>query len=133
MEAETVREYCLQLKGVTESFPFGEDTLVFKVMGKIFALMSLEARTINLKCDPEKAIALREEFSEVIPGYHMNKTHWNTVSLTGVVPEKLIKEWISDSYLLVAGDCRLRRERNWVFSNLLRSHAVMQSCSHAVL
>jgi predicted DNA-binding protein (MmcQ/YjbR family) len=102
MEAENVREYCLSLKGVKEGFPFGEDTLVFKVMGKIFALMSLEARTINLKCDPEKAIALREEFTEVIPGYHMNKTHWNTISLTGVVPEKLIKEWISDSHQLVA-------------------------------
>jgi predicted DNA-binding protein (MmcQ/YjbR family) len=103
MEAETVREFCLKMKGVTESFPFGEDTLVFKVMGKIFALMSLEARSLNLKCDPEKAIALREEFSEVIPGYHMNKTHWNTISLTGAVPEKLIKEWIADSYFLVAG------------------------------
>jgi predicted DNA-binding protein (MmcQ/YjbR family) len=102
MEAETIREYCLKMKGVTESFPFGEDTLVFKVMGKIFALMSLEDRSINLKCDPEKAIALREEFSEVIPGYHMNKVHWNTVSLTGSVPEKRIKEWISESYLLVA-------------------------------
>jgi predicted DNA-binding protein (MmcQ/YjbR family) len=102
MEAETVREYCLKLKGVTESFPFGEDTLVFKVMGKIFALMSLEARTLNLKCDPEKAIALREEFSDVIPGYHMNKTHWNTISLSGAVQEKRIMEWITDSYLLVA-------------------------------
>jgi predicted DNA-binding protein (MmcQ/YjbR family) len=102
MEPETVREYCLKMKGVTESFPFGEDTLVFKVMGKIFALMSLEARSLNLKCDPEKAIALREEFSEVIPGYHMNKTHWNTISLKGSVPEKKIKEWIEDSYRLVA-------------------------------
>jgi predicted DNA-binding protein (MmcQ/YjbR family) len=108
MEAETVREYCLKMKGVTESFPFGEDTLVFKVMGKIFALMSLEARTLNLKCDPEKAIALREEFSEVIPGYHMNKTHWNTISLTGAVPEKLIKEWISDSYWLVVDGLSLK-------------------------
>jgi predicted DNA-binding protein (MmcQ/YjbR family) len=108
MEAETVREYCLLMKEVTESFPFGEDTLVFKVMGKIFALMSLEERTLNLKCVPEKAIALREEFSEVIPGYHMNKAHWNTISLTGAVPEKRIKEWIKDSYLLVAAGLPLK-------------------------
>jgi predicted DNA-binding protein (MmcQ/YjbR family) len=111
MEPEIVREYCLELKGVTESFPFGEDTLVFKVMGKIFALMSLEGRTLNLKCDPEKAIALREEFSEVIPGYHMNKTHWNTISLTGSVPEKRIREWISDSYELVAGGLSLKEKK----------------------
>ena len=102
MEPEDVREYCLKMKGVVEGFPFGEDTLVFKVMGKIFVLMSLEERTLNLKCDPEKAIALREEFNEVIPGYHMNKAHWNTISLTGSVPEKRIREWITDSYLLVA-------------------------------
>jgi len=108
MEAETVREYCLKMKEVTESFPFGEDTLVFKVMGKIFALMSLEERTLNLKCDPEKAIALREEFSEVIPGYHMNKTHWNTIDLTGTVPEKRIREWIKDSYWLVSEGLSLK-------------------------
>jgi predicted DNA-binding protein (MmcQ/YjbR family) len=111
MEPEIVREYCLKLKGVTEGFPFGEDTLVFKVMGKLFALMSLESRTLNLKCDPEKAIALREEFSEVIPGYHMNKTHWNTISLTGSVPEKRIREWISDSYELVAGGLPVKARR----------------------
>jgi len=108
MEAETIRGYCLKMKEVTESFPFGEDTLVFKVMGKIFALMSLEERTLNLKCDPEKAIALREEFSEVIPGYHMNKTHWNTIDLTGTVPEKRIREWIKDSYWLVSEGLSLK-------------------------
>jgi len=112
MEAETVREYCLKMKGVTESFPFGEDTLVFKVMGKIFALMSLEDRTLNLKCDPEKAIALREEFHDVIPGYHMNKRHWNTISLTGAVPEKRIKEWITDSYWLVAEGLSLKNRKD---------------------
>jgi predicted DNA-binding protein (MmcQ/YjbR family) len=111
MQAEKVREYCLKMKAVTESFPFGEDTLVFKVMGKIFALMSLEARTLNLKCDPEKAIALREEFSEVMPGYHMNKTHWNTIILMSSVPEKRIREWISDSYLLVAEGLSLKQRK----------------------
>ncbi len=111
MEAEAVREFCLEMKGVTESFPFGEDTLVFKVMGKIFALMSLEARTLNLKCDPEKAIALREEFSEVTPGYHMNKTHWNTIVLMSSVPEKRLREWIKDSYALVAGGLPIKTRR----------------------
>ncbi len=104
MSPETVREYCLTLKGVAESFPFDDDTLVFKVMGKIFALVSLEARSLNLKCDPEKAIALRESYDDVTPGYHMNKKYWNTIQLTGHVPEKLIREWITDSYrLVVAG------------------------------
>jgi len=101
MSPETLRNYCLSLKAVTESFPFDEDTLVFKVMGKIFALTSLDARTLNLKCDPEKAIVLREQYPDVTPGYHMNKKYWNTVQLSGAVPEKLIREWVMDSYRLV--------------------------------
>jgi predicted DNA-binding protein (MmcQ/YjbR family) len=101
MIPETIREFCLSMKGVTESFPFDNDTLVFKVMGKIFALVSLEARSLNLKCDPEKAIALREEYTAVIPGYHMNKKYWNTIQLSGAVPEKLIRAWITESYDLV--------------------------------
>jgi predicted DNA-binding protein (MmcQ/YjbR family) len=101
MSPETLRNYCLSLKAVTESFPFDEDTLVFKVMGKIFALTSLDARTLNLKCDPEKAIALREQYPDVTPGYHMNKKNWNTVQLHGTIPEKLIREWVMDSYRLV--------------------------------
>jgi predicted DNA-binding protein (MmcQ/YjbR family) len=104
MTPETLREFCLSLKSVTESFPFDEDTLVFKVMGKMFLLMSLEERTVNVKCDPEKAIALREEFSSVIPGYHMNKKYWNTVLLDGTVPDKLIREWIVESYGLVVAN-----------------------------
>lgn len=104
MLPETVREFCLTFKGVTESFPFDEDTLVFKVMGRIFALLSLEDQTLNLKCDPEKAIALRETYDVVTPGYHMNKKHWNTIQLTGQVAERLIREWIGDSYrIVVAG------------------------------
>ena len=112
MTPETLREFCLSLKGVTESFPFNEDALVFKVMGKMFVLMSLEERTVNLKFDPEKAVALREEYSSVIPGYHMNKKYWNTVLLDGTVPEKLIREWILESYRLVVEGLtrKLRKE-----------------------
>ncbi len=109
MLPEHVRQYCLTLPSVTESFPFGEDTLVFKVMDKMFALMSLEERTMNLKCDPEKAIALREEFPDVTPGYHMNKQHWNTINLTGSISEKRIKEWIFDSYNLVVEGLPLKK------------------------
>lgn len=103
MNIEQIREYCLKKKGVTEEFPFDEETLVFKVMGKIFLLASLESipLQINLKCDPERAIELREEYEAVHPGYHMNKVHWNTIILDGTVPAKKIFEWIDDSYNLV--------------------------------
>ena len=112
MLIETIRNHCLTKPGVTESFPFGDDTLVFKVMGKIFALVSLDEQRINLKCDPEKAIALREQYPDVIPGYHMNKRYWNTVLLNGAVPAKHILEWINESYALVADalPAKLRRE-----------------------
>jgi predicted DNA-binding protein (MmcQ/YjbR family) len=93
-------------KGVTEDFPFDEETLVFKVMGKIFLLASLESipLQINLKCDPEKVVELREEYEAVQPGYHMNKKHWNTIVVDGSVSIKKIFEWIDDSYnLVVAG------------------------------
>jgi predicted DNA-binding protein (MmcQ/YjbR family) len=104
MTTETVREYCLSLKAVTESFPFGEDALVFKVQGKMFALLSLESRWLNLKCDPEYALTLREQYEDVTPGYHMSKQHWNTINLDGNVPDKLLRQWILDSYkLVVAG------------------------------
>jgi predicted DNA-binding protein (MmcQ/YjbR family) len=104
MNIEQIREYCLKKKGVTEEFPFDEETLVFKVMGKIFILASLDSipLQVNLKCDPEKAIELREEHEAVQPGYHMNKRHWNTVILDGSVPNKKILEWIDLSYNLVA-------------------------------
>ena len=103
MNIEQIREYCIKKKGVTEEFPFDEETLVFKVVGKIFLLASLESipLQINLKCDPEKAIELREEFESIQPGYHMNKKHWNTIILDGTVPAKKILEWIDDSYNLV--------------------------------
>ena len=99
MNIESLREYCISKKGTSESFPFDEDTLVFKVMGKMFCLTSLsEPDRINLKCDPEKAIALREEYGCVLPGWHMNKSMWNTVVLDGSVSKKLICEWIDHSY-----------------------------------
>lgn len=103
MNIEQIREYCLAKKEVTESFPFNETTLVFKVCDRMFALLNLAGDTsINLKCDPEKAVELREEFSAVLPGYHMNKQQWNTVMIDGSIPDTLICEWIDHSYDEVA-------------------------------
>jgi predicted DNA-binding protein (MmcQ/YjbR family) len=102
MDIESVREYCLAKAEVTEGFPFGDDTLVFKVNNKMFALINLKGNlSINLKCDPEKAIALREHYEGVLPGYHMNKKQWNTVMLDYRIDNTLIKQWIDDSYNLV--------------------------------
>ena len=104
MNIEEFREYCLLKKGVEETFPFGEETLVFKVMGKMFALAGLEYNPAqaNLKCDPERAIELREEYDGLIrPGYHMSKVHWNTVELERNIPHDLILELIDHSYNLV--------------------------------
>lgn len=87
---------------VTEEVPFGPDTLVFKVAGKMFALADIEQfESINLKCDPEVAVQLREQYPDVNPGYHMNKKHWNTVNTRGMVGDELFKQWIDDSYNLV--------------------------------
>jgi len=102
MNLEIIRTFCLSKKGVSEEFPFDEDTLVFKVMGKIFCLTSLDNPvSVNLKCDPEKAVILREEHEEIQPGYHMNKVHWNTVSLIGSLSDKFILDLIEHSYNLV--------------------------------
>jgi predicted DNA-binding protein (MmcQ/YjbR family) len=96
---ESLREYCLSKQEVTESFPFGEDTLVFKVFGKMFVLMNLvDELSMNLKCDPDRAIELRERYSSVLPGYHMNKKYWNTVMIDGSVPDNLLHGWIDHSY-----------------------------------
>lgn len=109
MNVESAREYCLKLKGCTESFPFDETTLVMKVGGKIFALINLgEGPSVNLKCDPEKAIIFREAFSAVLPGYHMNKKHWNTVLLDGSIKDELLMNWINDSYYLVVNKLPMR-------------------------
>ena len=104
MFIDELREYCLSKKGVEECLPFGPETLVYKVMGKVFLLTGLESEPVqfNAKCDPEKALELRENYSCVIPGYHMNKKHWNTIICDGSVNNKLIKQWIDDSYQLVA-------------------------------
>jgi len=102
MNIEELREYCISKKGVTEGFPFDEVTLVFKVGGKMFALTNLDGEpSVNLKCDPEKATELREQYSAIIPGYHMSKLHWNTVYMDRSLPENLIKELIDLSYELV--------------------------------
>ena len=102
MNIEDLREYCLKKKEVTESFPFDETTLVFKVKNKIFALTDIEnPLSINLKCDPEEAIELRERYTAVKPGYHMNKKLWNTIDIDGSIDEELILKWIDDSYRLI--------------------------------
>jgi predicted DNA-binding protein (MmcQ/YjbR family) len=102
MNIESFRNYCLQKNGVEESCPFGPDTLVFKVMGKMFTLTSLKGDfRINLKCLPDKAIDLRERYPAVQPGYHMNKKHWITVCVDGSIEDALLQEWIDDSYDLV--------------------------------
>ena len=102
MNIEEFRSYCLLKKGVTEGFPFDDTTLVMKVLNKMFALANLDGDlSINLKCAPEKALELREQYPAVLPGYHMNKKHWNTVMIDDSIPDTLIKEWIDNSYNLV--------------------------------
>jgi predicted DNA-binding protein (MmcQ/YjbR family) len=106
MNLENYYEYCLSKKGVTEHFPFDEDTLVFKVGGKMFALSSLlqwekGAPSVNLKCDPERAQELRAEYDAIQPGFHMSKIHWNTIAINQDVTDVLLKELIDHSYDLV--------------------------------
>jgi predicted DNA-binding protein (MmcQ/YjbR family) len=106
MNIQAYFEYCLAKKGVTEHFPFDEDTLVFKVGGKMFALASLQEWEsgnpgVNLKCDPERGEILRAEYDGIQPGYHMSKVHWNTVSIKSDVPNTVLKELIDHSYDLV--------------------------------
>ena len=104
MNIETLREYCLSKPGAEETLPFGPDTLVYKVNNKIFLLVGLDADDLrfNVKCDPDKALELREEFPCVRPGFHMNKKHWNTIVVDGSVSARQLKEWIDHSYSLVA-------------------------------
>lgn len=100
MNIEQLRDYCLSKPGAKETFPFGPETLVFKVAEKAFLLCSLSELELsfNVKCDPELAIELREQYASVQPGYHMNKKHWNTILVDGSVPSKLLKDWIDHSY-----------------------------------
>ena len=103
MNIEEIHEYCISKPAVTEGFPFNDTALVFKVAGKMFALLDLseESRGISLKCDPELAIELRERHPEVTPAWHFNKIHWNGVALDGNINEEQLKEWIDHSYAIV--------------------------------
>jgi len=122
MNIEELRDFCIAKKGVTEEFPFDFDTLVFKVLGKIFALTSLSKwekgdMTINLKCNPEKAIKLRENNESIIAGYHMSKKHWNTVNVnSGDVSDDLVRKLINHSYDLVVNG--LTKKVKLEFENL---------------
>ena len=104
MDREAVIAACLALPGVVEEYPFGPDVAVFKIGGKIFAVVGLDdvPGSVSLKCDPGYAVALRDQFAAVTPGYHLNKRHWNTVRLDGSVPSEVLDEWIEDSYELVS-------------------------------
>ncbi|MFC8915719.1 MmcQ/YjbR family DNA-binding protein [Streptomyces sp. NPDC047821] len=116
MTPDQLRRFCLAFNDAVEDFPFGPDTSVFKVEGRMFALSALDARplTVNLKCDPEIALRLRAEHPAIVPGWHMNKRHWNTVTVPEL-PDRLVRELIEDSYdLVVAGlpkAVRLRLDR----------------------
>lgn len=116
MNIEDIRAYCLTKKGSTESFPFDEETLVFKVMNKIFAIMPLEATepSISLKCDPELVPELRENYTGVRPGWHLNKQHWNSVVADGSFTEKELIKWIDHSYDLIVASLprKLKEELN---------------------
>ena len=103
MNIETLREYCISKPGVEETLPFGPDTLVYKVTGKIFLITGLdeEKLSFNVKCDPDLAIELREQYSCVQPGYHMNKKHWNTLTMSAEIPASLARELVDHSYQLV--------------------------------
>lgn len=113
MSPDELRAFCLDFNAAVEDFPFGAETSVFKVAGKMFALAALDGRplTVNLKCEPENAVRLRAEYpSLIVPGWHMNKRHWNTVTVDGDLPDRLVRELVEDSYdLVVAGLPRAER------------------------
>ena len=118
MDLEEVRNYCLSKPGTTESFPFDEETLVFKVASKLFCLSNLTPPIrINLKCDPVTAIELRDENEEIIPGYHRNKNHWNTISLEGKLSNIFIMQMIDDSYCLVVEKLTKREKQTFKLDN----------------
>jgi predicted DNA-binding protein (MmcQ/YjbR family) len=113
MNIEDFRAYCLTKPNATEDTPFGEDTLVFKVSGKMFALASLDEvpPRVNLKCDPERALDLRDRYEEVTPGYPMNKKHWNTIELSGGIPDAELRAMIDHSYDLVVASLPKKRRK----------------------
>jgi predicted DNA-binding protein (MmcQ/YjbR family) len=101
MDIEQFRSYCIQKKGVTEEVPFGPDVLVYKVMGKMFALTGIDFESVNLKVEPEAGVELREQYPSVQPGYHMSKKHWITVLMDGSISDKNVRQWVDNSYELV--------------------------------
>lgn len=113
MNIEELRDFCLSLKGVTEGFPFDETTLVFKVMNKMFCLLGLDDMRISLKNDPEKNVELRAHFPAIIPGYHLNKEHWNTISLDGTVTPELLKEMVDESYRLIVKSLPKKKQEEY--------------------
>jgi predicted DNA-binding protein (MmcQ/YjbR family) len=116
MNIEEFTEYCMSKPGVTEEFPFNDVTLVFKVLGKMFALTNLEGDwSLALKCDPVRAIELREEYPAIQPGYHLSKVHWNTVMMDGSLSQKLVIELIDHSYQLVVNKLPLKLKQELDF------------------
>ena len=114
MNIEELRDYCISKPAVTESFPFDESTLVFKVAGKMFLLTDLEdAFSMNIKNTPQKVIELQEQYPSVLPGYHMNKLHWITVMIDGTVTDKLLKQWIDESYALIVSGFTRKEKANY--------------------
>ena len=116
MNIEELRDYCLSLKAVEESLPFGPEALVFKVMGKVFLIASLEnvPMQFNVKCDPDKAIDLREQFDCVIPGFHMNKKHWNTIIMDSSVENLVLIDWVLHSYNLVISKLTRKQKKEYL-------------------
>ena len=116
MNIEEFRNYCLQKPHATEDFTFDQETLVFKVAGKMFALTKIDTfESVNLKCQPEKALELREAYPEVQPGYHMNKKHWNTIDVRGSIQDSTLKSWIDHSFELVIQGFSKKRQKDLGF------------------
>jgi predicted DNA-binding protein (MmcQ/YjbR family) len=125
VDAEALKAACLELTGTVETFPFGPETSVFKVGGKIFAIAALDAEplAVSLKCDPELAVRLRRQHPEITGGYHLNKRHWNTVRLNGAVPDLLVRELIEDSYDLIVSSLPRAERLKLDWDGLRRSAA----------
>lgn len=120
MQLEELKQMFLSKNSTTEDFPFGEDVMVFKVMGKMFGLISLNDTpfNVNLKCDPQDAIAYREIYKSVNPGYHMNKKHWNTITIDGSIEKTILQEMIDDSYTLVVKKLTKKQKEELNFKSL---------------
>jgi predicted DNA-binding protein (MmcQ/YjbR family) len=117
MDAAGLRAWCLRQPGAVEDFPFGPEHSVFKVAGKMFALSALERTPleVSVKCEPELAVALRSSYDAIRPGYHLNKRHWNTITLDGSLPDRLVRDFVEDSYDLVVSalPARVREQLGW--------------------